>query len=58
MKKIVFVCLKDNTVDVIKVTDKASLIREKNCSKCNTKMNFIHRNKKKYKLVFKKMNKE
>ena len=54
MKKTVFVCQSDGTIDVTKVIDKASIVRDKNCSKCGKKMNFIHRNKKKYKLIYKK----
>lgn len=54
MKKIVFVCPNDKNIEIIKVTSKVNISREKICPICNTKMNFIHRNKKKYKLIYKK----
>jgi transcriptional regulator NrdR family protein len=56
MKKVVFSCPIDGTVDVIKVTDKNNIVREKDCPKCKKRMNFIRQNKKKYKIIYKKAN--
>jgi hypothetical protein len=54
MKKTVFVCPKDGFIEVNKVTSKDSIVREKDCPTCKGKMNFIRRNKKKYKNLLKK----
>ena len=54
MNKVVFVCPKDGYIDISKVTSKDTMRREKDCPKCKGKMNFIRKNKKKYKLLAKK----
>ena len=52
--KAVFVCPKDGRIDISKVTDKSNIVREKKCPDCKTPMDFIRKNKKKYKLLKKK----
>jgi len=53
--KVVFVCSKDGHIEVSKVTDKQHVSREKKCPKCSGAMNFIRKNKKKYKLMKKQL---
>lgn len=52
--KVVFVCPQDGYIDVTKVPGKTGLKREKTCPICTDNMNFIRKNKKKYKDLFKK----
>tara|TARA_Y100000310_G_scaffold56232_1_gene51559 strand:+ start:11447 stop:11617 length:171 start_codon:yes stop_codon:yes gene_type:complete len=54
VKKIVFTCLQDGHIEVSKVTSKDSITRKKKCPKCDKPMNFIRKNKKKYKNLAKK----
>jgi DNA replicative helicase MCM subunit Mcm2 (Cdc46/Mcm family) len=54
MNKIVFVCPQDNTINVIKVTSKDSITKTRKCPTCQGPMNFIRKNKKKYKVLAKR----
>lgn len=47
--KICFVCQKCGSIEFNKITSKDTIIREKQCSKCKTPMNFVRQNKKHWK---------